>query len=257
MERGRWRRRAGGRAPAARAAESAVAVLGTGGGRGAYLLHIRLRRCVEIRYRRWASPARFPRGAYVYVGSAMGSGASGLCARLLRHATRSHGPPQPVLPALLGALAAVCRGARVQPPARKTLHWHIDHLLEAADARLVAVTAVQADRPLEAWLAGLLAADPAARLPAPGFGASDAPGSTHLFQVPGGAAWRRRCRLDIAAMVASGPGGADRAASAARRQPAPGRRRLTGATGERAYLWAGPRWTACPRGWPWSCAAPP
>ena len=69
---------------------------------GCYSLIISLRRKKTIRVGKLGL-ARFPKGKYVYTGSAM----KGLAARLARHLSR-----------------------------RKTLHWHIDHLLKLPEARV-------------------------------------------------------------------------------------------------------------------------
>jgi Uri superfamily endonuclease len=82
----------------------------------------------------------FPAGEYVYLGSARGPG--GLRARLGRH----------------------LRG-------EKATHWHIDYLRPHLEIR--AVGYLPGNENLECAWSQSLAALPAARLPAPGFGASD------------------------------------------------------------------------------------
>lgn len=89
----------------------------------------------------------FPRGYYVYVGSARGAG--GLRARVMRHWRDT-----------------------------KKNHWHIDYL--RAVARPVRVWYSTDARVRECAWAAQLAAD-AARIPTPRFGASDCACPAHLF----------------------------------------------------------------------------
>lgn len=92
----------------------------------------------------------FPTGWYAYVGSAFGRG--GLAGRLGSHCHR-----------------------------RGCLHWHVDYLLEFArieSFRVATGLPRQTEHLWANWIMGL----PDARTPAPGFGASDCPCRTHLFQ---------------------------------------------------------------------------
>ncbi len=91
----------------------------------------------------------FPKGYYLYVGSAMG----GLKARLGRHMA---GP--------------------------KSLHWHIDYL--AIHAELVEAWWQAGGERLECDWASLVRRFPDAMLPAAGFGSSDCRCVSHLVHVP-------------------------------------------------------------------------
>jgi Uri superfamily endonuclease len=125
-------------------------------------------------------------GDYLYVGSAQGTtGASTLPRRLLRHATRSGDyPPHSLRGDLLDAFQSVnMLPAGAQPPRRKRLRWHVDYLLDAPNAHLLGVIMLPATVCSEAALARELAADPALVAPAPGLGASDDPGATHLLHL--------------------------------------------------------------------------
>ena len=86
-------------------------------------------------------------GWYVYVGSAFGPG--GLRGRLKHHLTP-----------------------------RRSAHWHIDYLREAATVRTVCWQA--SERIFEHRLAATLAACPDAMIPIPRFGASDCMCVSHL-----------------------------------------------------------------------------
>jgi Uri superfamily endonuclease len=97
---------------------------------------------------------RLPSAHYVYTGSAFGPG--GLAARISRH----------------------LRGGRP--------HWHIDILRAASGITAVCFTA--SDERLECRWAQALASSTGARIPAPGFGASDCGSGcrSHLIAFPRG-----------------------------------------------------------------------
>lgn len=121
---------------------------------GTYALSFSLPEAVKVRIGRlgWFD---FPAGEYVYLGSARGPG--GLRARLGRHISG--------------------KGA---------IHWHIDYLRPYFE--LGAVGYLTGSNNLECAWSQSLAALPAARLPAPGFGASDCTWGcpAHLVAFPPG-----------------------------------------------------------------------
>lgn len=172
-----------------------VLVLGADFPTGCYVLRIRVARDLVQRFGRYdgGRSVPLPAGAYAYLGSAMGRGASGLVRRLLRHCHRSEGrPPQAIRGALLrGFIDAGLASSDEDPLPRgeKRLHWHVDHLLDRAEAEIDGVLILRSPQRLEPALARRLAEDPRSAPVAPGLGASDAPGATHLLRVPGGADW--------------------------------------------------------------------
>jgi sugar fermentation stimulation protein A len=114
--------------------------------RGSYLLIVAVRRKTRLQAG-GLGPRNFPKGYYVYVGSAMG----GLSARLARHRRKT-----------------------------KKLHWHIDFLTAAADQ--VVPLPIRSSERLECRIAEALSA---VLEPGPGgFGSSDCPCATHLFFSP-------------------------------------------------------------------------
>lgn len=113
--------------------------------RGTYALVLYLARAQTIRIGKLGT-FRFPRGYYIYVGSAL----NGLVARLARHLRRD-----------------------------KNKFWHIDYLLELA--RVKAVWTHQSDERWECVWARAALALPRARIVAPRFGASDCTCPTHLI----------------------------------------------------------------------------
>jgi Uri superfamily endonuclease len=122
-------------------------------GPGAYELEISLRQPVDIQVGQLGR-FRFPRGRYIYVGSANG----GLRGRVERH----------------------LRFAAEKPA--KT-HWHVDALLRLPEARIADIRLHPgAD---ECDIASKIAQRPAATVPAPNFGATDCQNKcpAHLFRV--------------------------------------------------------------------------
>ena len=107
--------------------------------RGAYCLVVRLAAESEAEVGRLGR-FRFPRGYYVYCGSAM----RGLAARIARHQRR-----------------------------KKTLHWHIDYLLALPAARLIAAVRYPSSQRQECALNQAMQRRPGATIPVPGFGSSD------------------------------------------------------------------------------------
>jgi Uri superfamily endonuclease len=94
----------------------------------------------------------FPVGKYAYTGSALG----GLDARIARH-FRSE----------------------------KTVHWHIDYLLQ--EGRPLQAHMLEGEGREECWLNGLVDSLAGARRIAPGFGSSDCRCETHLHRMDKGA----------------------------------------------------------------------
>ena len=141
---------------------------------GVYLLRMMVREplCVVFgRFRRGAVIA-LSAGDYAYVGSAMG----GLGRRLLRHATRSDGSAHPVRPVLVDHFG-------LTPPSVKRLRWHVDYLLDRPEVALTHVIAMHTERRIESSIADWLMARQDTWIPAPGLGASDDKGHTHLLGV--------------------------------------------------------------------------
>ncbi len=170
---------------------------------GTYVLRLHVERAVAVRFGRFGQgqPIVVPAGDCVYVGSAM----RGLGARLLRHASRTDaGRPQPIRAEMValfvaaglvrgnGALTGSADGIRPFPP--KHLHWHIDYLLEKSEVELTHVIALRSSIRLETAVADWLAQDPATFIIAPGLGARDNPGSTHLLGIKANETWWAKLR---------------------------------------------------------------
>lgn len=178
---------------------AAVTILGGQQPGGVYLLHIAVARplCLPIGRLHGGRPIAFAAGDYLYVGSALAShGAAALAGRLLRHAARSgRQPPHLLRQPMTDAFAEAglgnqpVAGARRSAPAQKRLFWHIDYLLDQPAVNLAHVFVLRTPAPLERPLAQMLHDDPHTAIPAPGFGATDDPGASHLFGVVAGAHW--------------------------------------------------------------------
>jgi len=98
---------------------------------------------------------KFPEGYYTYTGSALGTGASSLKQRVLRHLRK----------------------------VGKKKRWHIDFLLAHRHATITAVLAAQTDKGMECELNSYVENEGAARIPVSGFGSSDCSGNceSHLL----------------------------------------------------------------------------
>ena len=109
----------------------------------------------------------FSAGYYIYIGSAFGPG--GLQARLGRHITRD-----------------------------KPSRWHIDYLRRFAE--LVEIWYTWHTEKEECLWAEVIRQTRRARIPCPGFGASDCRGNTHLFHFqrkPGISTFRRKVKMPV------------------------------------------------------------
>lgn len=171
-----------------------VVVLGERGQGGVYLLRIRVERALTLAFGRYQDgrAVPLPPGDYVYVGSARAEkGSVTLARRALRHATRTGSrPPHPIRDAILAACRAHGLGPEdLRPPGGKRAFWNVDHLLDHEAVALTGVLLVRGPDPAEERLAHWLENDPCTTAFAPGLGAGDHPGSTHLLRVQGGARW--------------------------------------------------------------------
>lgn len=166
--------------------DSRVVVLGDAGPASTYVLRMEAAAALQVRFGRFqgGQPLDAPLGEYVYVGSALGQrGATTPARRLLRHATRRAGPPQPLRDELLRLFAGT------PPPRGKTLHWHVDYLLEETAVTLAQIFLLHTPRRLETAVAHWLMAQPETAVIVPGLGARDAPGDTHLLRVTAPERW--------------------------------------------------------------------
>jgi Uri superfamily endonuclease len=86
----------------------------------------------------------FPRGYYIYTGSALGKGGTNLKHRITRHLRKT-----------------------------KRLFWHIDYLLANQNVSVKAVIAAEISKRMECTVNSYLKSVPGARVPVNGFGVSD------------------------------------------------------------------------------------
>lgn len=158
---------------------------------GLYLLRILVREDVFVRFGRYRNgePVMIPVGEYVYVGSARGQrGSSTLANRLLRHATRSRdNNPHLIRPMLAEVFQSSGIGGVI--PDKKSLHWHVDYLLDLPEAEISNVIVLYGGVISERRLATIVLDQPGTASFAPGLGAGDDPGNTHLLTLQGGESW--------------------------------------------------------------------
>ena len=120
--------------------------------KGVYVLIIKVKQLTEVQIRS-LGVVDFAPGTWVYVGSAMGAGSTSLENRLVRHFRKE-----------------------------KTIHWHIDHLLEK-DTEIVKAIWSQSMKHLECEVAHSLSLNNAFESGPKGFGASDCKSGciAHIF----------------------------------------------------------------------------
>lgn len=164
-----------------------ITFLGDDSRTGAYILWVNVPADIALTFGRFqrGRPVHVPAGTVAYVGSAMGArGATALAGRLLRHATRSDDrPPHAIRAAMLPAFSAAGLGSSaLRPPAAKRLHWHIDYLLDEAEVEVARITVIRTAARIESELARRLSALPGVSPLAPGLGASDIRGESHLLR---------------------------------------------------------------------------
>ncbi len=123
--------------------------------RGAYVLVINLHTSHSIHLKSLGE-LKFDRGAWIYIGSAMGKGSTNLENRLRRH-FRS----------------------------QKTIHWHIDHLLNS-DSKIQCAIWAESSQPIECTIAKSIENIKGIQKGPRGFGASDCMNKcwTHLYHSP-------------------------------------------------------------------------
>lgn len=174
--------------------DTCFTLLGDDSRGGAYLLRMWVERPLSVVFGRFkqGQPIDVPAGTVAYIGSALGKkGSSSLARRLLRHASRHAAQrPHSIQAYLVEFLAATgLSDGRLPPPARKTLRWHVDYLLEETGVNLDHIVIIRSETPLEKPLARLLAADSATSPLVPGLGATDNPGYAHLLRIPAESTW--------------------------------------------------------------------
>jgi Uri superfamily endonuclease len=176
--------------PGQQVAGRSIVDVGDGPASGIYLLHIVVAAPVAVVFGRFAGGKAIlvQSGQYLYIGSACNPrGTPSLAHRLLRHLTRTNDQPPQSLRAQLAAHFAL------SPPQTKRLRWHIDYLLDFAEVAVDQIVILRtgarppthaeatAEATAEAEVARHLNALSTCRPVAPGLGASDHPGSTHLL----------------------------------------------------------------------------
>jgi Uri superfamily endonuclease len=146
---------------------------------------------VSIRFgrHRKGEPVMVPAGDYVYIGSAQGRrGSSTLSNRLLRHATRrGSNSPHRIRKLMVEQFQSGGMGGSV--PQKKSLHWHVDYLLDLSEAEISHVIVLFGQTISERQLAKIIQGFPETAPVSQGLGAGDDTGSTHLLSFQGGEIW--------------------------------------------------------------------
>ncbi|HDQ05914.1 MAG TPA: GIY-YIG nuclease family protein [Candidatus Bathyarchaeota archaeon] len=123
---------------------------------GIYMLLLRVPREVTLTVGKLGKH-RFPRGYYVYTGSALGKGAAGLKHRIARHLRKE-----------------------------KRRFWHLDYLLADENVSVEAVIAAETNENMECSINSHIKGIEGAEVPVKGFGASDCKENcgSHLLYFP-------------------------------------------------------------------------
>jgi Uri superfamily endonuclease len=172
---------------------SPVTILGQDGPGGVYLLRIQVAKNASIRFGQYRLggllEVEIRAGEYVYVGSAQGQrGSTTLASRLLRHTARTENKPSHLIQIVL-ADRLQSEGLDGAKPKGKSMHWHVDYLLDLETVEISHVIAFRSKAKIEARLAAMIEAMPETIVFAPGLGASDQTGSTHLLWVEADEKW--------------------------------------------------------------------
>lgn len=117
-----------------------VTVIGSDFQGGTYILRMRLRRALRLKFGRFkgGKVIAMPSGEYAYVGSALSQkGATALGRRLARHASRSEGKPAHRIRAtLVKRFREIGLGeGDLLPKTGKHMHWNVDHFLDRREVR--------------------------------------------------------------------------------------------------------------------------
>lgn len=165
--------------------------MGQDGPGGVYLLRIQVAKNASIRFGRYrvGGLVEVRAGEYVYVGSAQGQrGSTTVASRLLRHTARTASKPPHLIQSVL-ADRLQSEGLEGAKPKGKSMHWHVDYLLDLETVEISHVIAFCSKAKIEARLAAMIEAMPETIVFAPGLGASDQTVSTHLLRVEADEKW--------------------------------------------------------------------
>jgi Uri superfamily endonuclease len=154
---------------------------------GSYILFIRISSPVQVAFGKFQKSNIFtlPESDYLYIGSALGNSGTPLAARLIRHAgrsgtKRSHNIRKSLIKHFFGDAGALRYTSDVS---KKKLHWHIDYLLDCAEAEIEHIVIIRCpskiEHKLSAFLDSLEDTCPIARR----LGAQDTRNSNHLLRI--------------------------------------------------------------------------
>lgn len=171
-----------------------VTIIGNNHQGGTYIQKIMVEKPLQIQIGKFmgGKQIKFAAGQYLYVGSALATtGATSLAHRILRHLTRSDGkPPHKIRDHTISAFSAHAIGSvDLIPPAKKTLFWNIDYLLEQKHVSLSNLLIIRSPKRIEGIITKLLEEDPHTSVIEKGLGANDLPGRTNLLCIAADEQW--------------------------------------------------------------------
>ena len=154
---------------------------------GSYILFIRISSSFQLAFGRFQQSRIFsiPEGDFLYIGSALGRTGNPLARRLIRHTSRSGGKnPHKIREAIVTLFSKDDASQKCSiKAAQKKLHWHIDYLLEHAEAEISHIVIIRNPERIEHNLSEFLASVQETTQLAPRLGAQDTRNSTHILSI--------------------------------------------------------------------------
>ncbi len=173
---------------------------------GTYLLRIRVNQPLQLKFGRFKGGKLIyiPRGAYVYLGSALAAkGSSSLSYRLMRHTKRSINKScHEIQNHLIAAMNQNNLGkSKLKPPVKKKLFWNIDHLLEDMSVEITNIFIIRSTKRYESIISNMLIEDKHVYVIEQGLGANDFPNETHLLLVNAHVSWWNNLVVQLSRLI--------------------------------------------------------
>lgn len=165
-----------------------ILIIGENTQAGTYILRIRLRESIKLKFGRFKKGKLIllPAGDYTYVGSALSEqGSTSLARRLVRHATRSgNKPPHAIREYMIKEFNKFQLGPpNPLPKSGKNLFWNIDYLLDLETSEIINIIAIRSTERLENTISEFLESNCHTQIIEKSLGANDSPQHTHILSV--------------------------------------------------------------------------
>ena len=170
-----------------------ITVIGQKSNGGTYILKIKLKENLSIPLGGFlgGKSILFPKGVYLYVGSALKQkGSSSLAFRLVRHASRAFTSSHLIQPQLIDFFNTQQMSlTEIKAPIKKTLHWNIDYFLESQNTEITELIILRSTKPMESRWSKMLEQEKETEIIEKGLGANDSLGETHLLKLNSSVKW--------------------------------------------------------------------